>query len=105
MDAEIFRKYLKVNNFRYYPSDCFNLTHFDIYVNDTEIELIERFLDTLGKDDEMKYWDTEHSVIVTETELREEFEKLSNCGGTDATTFTEYVRNCTGKNGTLEIIK
>lgn len=46
-DAEIFRKYLKENDFHCYPSECFNLTHFDIYVDDAETEAIKSFLRTM----------------------------------------------------------
>ena len=53
----------------------------------------------------MEFWDTEHGIIITEHDLRNEFENLKANGETDAKCFAEYRENCTGKNGTLEIIK
>lgn len=52
----------------------------------------------------MKFYDLEHDVIISEEELKEEFIDLFSSGGTDCRTFAEYVRSCTGKNGTLEIL-
>ena len=51
-----------------------------------------------------KYYDTEHDTIITETELINEYEELRRDGETDAPNFTAYVNECTGKNGTLEVI-
>ncbi len=46
-DAEIFRKYLKTNGFYYEPSGCFNLIHFEIYVDENEAKTISNFLKTM----------------------------------------------------------
>lgn len=46
-DAEIFRKYLKENDFYYKPSGCFNLIHFEIYVNEIEAKTISNFFKTM----------------------------------------------------------
>ena len=46
----------------------------------------------------------EYGYIITEEELRDEFEFFRKRGETEAKNFVEYVRNCTDKNGTLEEI-
>ena len=51
------------------------------------------------------FYDLEHDKTITVTELKTEFENLRYSGGTDCRTFAEYVNECTGKNGTLEIIR
>lgn len=51
------------------------------------------------------YRDTDYDMIITEEELEKEYHHLVEIGGTEATTFTEYIINCTDKNGTLELIK
>lgn len=47
----------------------------------------------------------EYDNIITEDELKAEFIELKASGDTDAETFTEYVTNCTSKNGTLTIVR
>lgn len=49
----------------------------------------------------MKYYDTESGSIISEKDLQAEFLTLAAAGGTDCKTFTEYVRACTGKHGSL----
>jgi len=51
-----------------------------------------------------KYYDTETSEIITEKELYIEFLELKKAGDTESNNFSDYVRNCTDKNGTLERI-
>ena len=46
------------------------------------------------------FWD-ERGWFLTDYELEEEFNELKEKGETDAETYTDYVRNCTSKNGTL----
>lgn len=52
-----------------------------------------------------KFYDTENQKIITETELRAEYETLKRDGETEAKNFGQYLNNCTDKNGTLEVIK
>lgn len=52
-----------------------------------------------------KYYDTENQKVITEDELRAEYEVLKKNGETEAENFGQYLNNCTGKNGTLEVIK
>jgi len=51
-----------------------------------------------------KYYDCEHNVFITETELRAEYEKLRKDGETEQPSFESYQREVTGKNGTLEVM-
>lgn len=51
------------------------------------------------------FYDIETETIITESELMESFEALREDGETDCETFAEYVRECTGKNGSLEEIR
>lgn len=46
----------------------------------------------------------ERGYIITEQELQTEFNDLKQSGETDCRTFSEYIRECCGKNGTLEKI-
>lgn len=48
--------------------------------------------------------DVETGEILTIHDLQEEFERLKAEGETETKTFQGYLRNCTDKNGTLEII-
>lgn len=53
-----------------------------------------------------KFRDTETGNIITEEELKAEFEELKNGSPEEYNyTFSEYIRNCTAKNGFLEEIK
>lgn len=49
--------------------------------------------------------DVETGEILTLDDLAEEFKRLRAEGETETETFQGYLRNCTDKNGTLEIIK
>ena len=51
-----------------------------------------------------KYWDYEHNKIITEPELRAEYEMLRKNGSTEMPDFPSYEKDVTGKNGTLEVI-
>lgn len=50
----------------------------------------------------MRYYDTEHDVIITEEELREEYRILFESGETEQPDFASYEMEVTSKNGTLE---
>lgn len=52
----------------------------------------------------MKYYKDENGVIISENELMQEYEELRQAGDTEAETFSDYIRNCTDKSGTLERI-
>lgn len=52
-----------------------------------------------------KYLDRENERIITEKQLKAEYEEIRADGGTDAETFEQYIKNCTDKNGTLEPIR
>lgn len=52
----------------------------------------------------MLFRDTETGNIITEKELYSEWKILFENAETDSNSFSEYIRNCTDKNGTLEII-
>ena len=51
------------------------------------------------------FYDVENEVIITEAELRTSYEELRRNDETDCASFEVYVRECTGKNGTLEVIE
>ena len=51
-----------------------------------------------------KYLDIETDKIITEDQLRDEFETLRKANETDAENFGQYLNNCLDKNGTLEKI-
>lgn len=46
-DAVNFRAVLKLNSIYYEPSACYNLTHFEVFANESEIEFLNVFLETL----------------------------------------------------------
>lgn len=52
----------------------------------------------------MLYYD-ERGYIITKSELRKSYSELKANGETDCKTYEEYVRECCGKNGTLEKAK
>lgn len=52
-----------------------------------------------------KYLDRENERIITEKQLKAEYDEIRAEGGTDAETFEQYVKNCTDKNGALEPIR
>ena len=43
--AEEFKKFLKAKGYYYEASDCWNLTHFEILLNDEELEICRKWLD------------------------------------------------------------
>ena len=52
------------------------------------------------------YRDTENGETLTEAQLKTEFEILKAEEPAEYSyTFTEYLKNCTSKNGFLELIK
>lgn len=51
------------------------------------------------------YRDTENGTIISETDLYFSFCLLQAEHETDAKTFSEYLINCTDKNGFLEEVK
>ena len=42
--AERFGDFLKVNGYKYESSGCFNLVHFEVYVNDEEVKACNEWL-------------------------------------------------------------
>ena len=46
-DAEKLKVFLKRSKITYEPSECFNLIHFELYVNSFETQLVDEFLDRL----------------------------------------------------------
>lgn len=46
-------------------------------------------------------FEDERGYTITEAELAAEFKELKQNGETDCETYADYVRECTGKNGTL----
>ena len=50
------------------------------------------------------FYDTEHDLIITEKQLYDEFLELLASNEIETENFSDYIRNCTDKNGTLEII-
>lgn len=52
----------------------------------------------------MKFYDTETGKTITENELHSEYLTLLETGEIDEKSFADYVKECTGKNGTLEKI-
>lgn len=50
----------------------------------------------------MKYFDIESLEIMTAEQLKKEFDEfVANDGEHDGWTFNDYIKECTGKNGTL----
>ena len=66
-----------------------------------QIEALEKELKEVSM---VRYYDTESGNILTEEELRKEWEELFRNGETETDTFEGYIRNCTSKNGTLEAL-
>lgn len=50
------------------------------------------------------FYDMEAETIITEKQLLEEMETLIANGNIEPMSFTEYVKECTGKNGTLQTL-
>ena len=48
-----------------------------------------------------QYFDVESGSIISASDLEKEYKSLFADGATDCRNFAEYVRACTGKNGTL----
>ena len=48
------------------------------------------------------FYDMESDTVITESQLMEEMETLIASGNIEPMTFEDYVRECTGKNGTLK---
>ena len=48
------------------------------------------------------FYDMESDMVITESQLKEEMETLIANGNIEPMTFEDYVRECTGKNGTLK---
>ena len=46
-DAEKLKAYLKGNGIYFEPSSCYNLIHFEIKVNEKELEKVNGFLEKL----------------------------------------------------------
>lgn len=46
-DAEKFKAYLKENGIYFEPSSCYNLIHFEVKVDETELKKVNEFLETL----------------------------------------------------------
>lgn len=52
-----------------------------------------------------KFIDNETNEIITIEELKAEYEQLKANNETETENFTDYLQNCTDKNGTLTEIK
>ena len=48
------------------------------------------------------FYDIEENRIITENQLLEEMKMLIANGNIEPMDFADYVRECTGKNGTLK---
>ena len=48
-----------------------------------------------------QYFDTESGAVISAADLETEYKTLFAAGDTECKTYTEYVRACTGKHGTL----
>lgn len=46
-DAEKLYDYLKANGIYFEPSSCYNLIHFEVKVDDTELKMVNDFLENL----------------------------------------------------------
>ena len=46
-DAEKLKVYLKAEGIYFEPSSCYNLIHFEVKVDDTELEKVNAFLENL----------------------------------------------------------
>lgn len=49
-DAEKLKAFLKSNGIYHEPSSCYNLIHFEIKVDEAELNMVDNFLETLGKE-------------------------------------------------------
>lgn len=43
-DAEKLKAYLKENGIYFEPSSCYNLIHFEVKVDEAELEMVNKFL-------------------------------------------------------------
>lgn len=48
------------------------------------------------------FYDIEENKVITESQLKEEMETLIANGNIEEMSFADYVKECTGKNGTLK---
>ena len=46
-DAETFKAFLKLNGIYYEPSSCYNLIHFEVKADETEVKKINNFLESI----------------------------------------------------------
>lgn len=46
-DAERFKVYLKANGIYFEPSACYNLVHFEIKLNEAELQMVNDYLEKL----------------------------------------------------------
>lgn len=46
-DAERLKVYLKANGIYFEPSACYNLVHFEIKMNEAELEMVNGYLEKL----------------------------------------------------------
>lgn len=46
-NAEKLKVFLKLNGIYFEPSSCYNLIHFEIKVNEAELEMVNDFLENL----------------------------------------------------------
>ena len=46
-DAEKLKAYLKAKGIYFEPSSCYNLIHFEVKVDDTELKMVNAFLENL----------------------------------------------------------
>lgn len=46
-DAEKLKVFLKENGIYFEPSECYNLIHFEVKADETELEKVNAFLETL----------------------------------------------------------
>jgi hypothetical protein len=50
----------------------------------------------------MRFIDIETGEVLTLADLEKEYKFLFSAGETEANSFSDYLKNCTSKNGTLE---
>lgn len=48
------------------------------------------------------FYDMESDMVITESQLSDEWRMLTENGNIEPMTFADYVKACTGKNGTLK---
>ena len=46
-DAEKLKSYLKTNGIYFEPSACYNLIHFEIKADETELKMVNEFLENM----------------------------------------------------------